>query len=203
LLGRVRVPSVPRRRRSYWALRRLAFFGRRSGRPSLHGPPRVGCFFFAGRRCTLDPRRVGDSWSGSPFGLYCPRKGEALPGYWVVLLKRAAVRDPAERAVASPYDGGGVAAFRELEPLGAREPTVSRLYSRGPRPCVPTHHPVTSLPPEQGSLPACRAGLWPRGLRTRWTTDRNFVNHRMIHSFPTSVAWSHRVRVRVGPAASG
>jgi hypothetical protein len=71
------------------------------------------------------------------------------------------------------------------------KPTVSRLYSRGPRLRAPTHHPRTSLPPKQGSLPACRAGLWPDGIRTRWTTSRNFVIHRMSHSFPTSLAWSH------------
>ena len=42
MLGRVRLPAVPRRLRSYWALRHLAFFGRRFGRPLLHGPPRLG-----------------------------------------------------------------------------------------------------------------------------------------------------------------
>ncbi len=117
-------------------------------------------------------------------------------------MKRAAVQDPAERVVTSPCNGDDASAFRNHDPLGAREPPVSGLCSRGPRPRVPTHHPVTSLPPKQGSLPACRARLLPGGLRTRWTTIRNFLNHRMIHSFPTSLAWSHRGRGR-GRSGSG
>jgi len=89
--------------------------------------------------------------------------------------------------------------------------TVSRLYSRGPRLRAPTHHPRTSLPPKQGSLPACRAGLWPGGIPTRWTTSRNFMIYRMSHSFPTSLAWSHAswlpqrslTSTRRGPATAG
>jgi hypothetical protein len=71
------VPSVPRRLRSYWALRLLAFFGRRSGRPSLRGPPRVGRFFCAGRRCTLYLRRVGDSVQAPRSA--CVARGRARP----------------------------------------------------------------------------------------------------------------------------
>lgn len=95
------MPAVPRRHRSYSALRRLACFGRRSGRPSPRGPPRLGT--------SSDPavgvpyrRRVGDFCAGSPSGLFPPRMGETLPGFWVVLVKRAVVRDPAERTVAKP-----------------------------------------------------------------------------------------------------
>jgi len=123
--------------------------------------------------------RVGDSWSGSPFGLNYPRKGEALPGHWVVLLERAAVSDPAERATTSPIPVAALLPSGHLIPW-ARGKTVSRLYSRGPRPRAPTHHPGTSLPPKQGSLPACRVGLWPGRFRTCWTTVRNFMNYRMV-----------------------
>jgi hypothetical protein len=54
------------------------------------------------------------------FACVCPRKGEALPGYWVVLLSRAVVRDPAERAAVLPTAVGVAAAFRNHEPFGAR-----------------------------------------------------------------------------------
>ena len=102
MLIRVRVPAVPRRLCSYWALRRLAFFGRRSGRPSLRGPPRVGCFFCTGPRVHPRPAARRRFLPGSPLRLCCPRKGEALPGHWVVLWIRAAVLDPAERVATSP-----------------------------------------------------------------------------------------------------
>jgi hypothetical protein len=71
----------------------------------------------------------------------CPRKGEALPGYWVVLLIRAVVRDPAERAALLPPGENVAAAFRNHDSLGAREPPVSGLHPHGPYPRVPTHHP--------------------------------------------------------------
>jgi hypothetical protein len=35
-------------------------------------------------------------------GLCCPRKGEALPGFWAVLLSRAVVGDPAECSAVLP-----------------------------------------------------------------------------------------------------
>jgi hypothetical protein len=53
LLGRVRVPSVPRRLRSYWALRLLAFFGRRCGLPRCAAHLGSGAFLY---RPWLHPR---------------------------------------------------------------------------------------------------------------------------------------------------
>ena len=94
-----------------------------------------------------DPWRVGDSCAGSPLACVCPRKGEALPGYWVVLLSRAVVNDPAERAAVLPIADCVAVAFGTHQSLGARKPTVSRLCSRGPRLRAPTHRPRASLPP--------------------------------------------------------
>ena len=93
-----------------------------------------------------DPWRVGDSCSGSPLACVCTRKGEALPGYWAVLLSRAVVSDLAERAAVLPITDGDAATFRTTESLGARKPYVSKLYSHGPRLCIPTHRPMASLP---------------------------------------------------------
>ena len=93
-----------------------------------------------------DPWRVGDSCAGSPLACVCPRKGEALPGYWVVLLSRAVVRDPAKRIAVSPMVDGLAVAFRVYDPLGAWKPPVSRLCSHGPCLRVPTHRRWASLP---------------------------------------------------------
>ena len=35
---------------------------------------------------------------------------------------------------------------------------------------------------------------WPGGFRTRWTTNGISSGHRIPDSFPTSRAWSHRIR---------
>ena len=56
-----------------------------------------------------------------PVRLCLPRKGEALPGYWAVLLSRAVVSDPAERATVLPIADGIATAFRKLDSLGTRE----------------------------------------------------------------------------------
>ena len=74
-----------------------------------------------------------------PVGLCLPRKGEALPGHWAVLLSRAVVYVPAERVAVLPFTDGLAAAFRTHEPLGARKlncfeavltrPTSLRAYA--------------------------------------------------------------------------
>ena len=94
--------------------------------------------------------------------------------------------------------GEAAIAFRKFRPLDIRKvivfeatyprPTRSRAYAS-----------PASLPrPSQGSLPA-RAPLgayvsspWPGGIRTRWTTNRNFkeTSHSLL-SQSTSRAWSH------------
>jgi len=60
------------------------------------------------------------------------------------------------------------------------------------------HH----CPLAQGSLPACRARLWPGGFRTRWTTSRNFMIYRMSSFLsdqhflvaPVACSWAGRGR---------
>jgi hypothetical protein len=67
-------------------------------------------------------------------------------------------------------------------------PTCSRAYA-SPDP----------LPnPAQGSLPACRAQLWPDGFRTRWTTNR-ISEVPLSSSLLTSLAWSHTILCFWGP----
>jgi len=162
--------------------------------PSLRGPPQVEVLLLNRPSVHLGADGASEIAVRLPVGLNSPRKGEALPGCWVVPLERAAVCDPAERTLTSPLSVMALLPSGHVDPLGARKLAVSRLCSRGPRPCVPTYHPATSLPPEQGSLPACRARLWPDRFRACRTTARNFMNHRMIQSFPTSLAWSHQRR---------
>jgi hypothetical protein len=97
---------------------------------------------------------------------------------------RLGKRRLAHVAVASP------AAFRVGDPLGF--PGQNHFGAAFPRPtCSPAYASIESLLARlQGWLPACRARLWPGGIRTRWTTDRISWNHRMIPSFRTSIAWS-------------
>jgi hypothetical protein len=121
LLGRVRVPTVPRRLRSYSALRLpRSPWSRLWACPSSRGLPGCGRFFCAGRALSrsahgaseilliaLAPRRPDN-----------PRRNEGLPGYWAVLFDRAAVQDPARRA---PYHA--------QSPPGALPPSRSGYLS--------------------------------------------------------------------------
>jgi hypothetical protein len=72
-------------------------------------------------------RRVGD---GSPVLRktgFCSRRGEDLPGYWVILFVRAVVQHPAGYDLSSPLllsekiHGEAIVAFRENRTLGIRK----------------------------------------------------------------------------------
>jgi len=179
LLGRVRVPSVPRRLRSYWALRRLTFFGRRCGLPRCAAHLRLGA--------SSEPAAGAPSTYGAseilvrlPVGLDYPRKGETLPGHWVVLLGRAAVSDPAERALTSPMPVVALLPSGHLIPWAFGK-TVSRLYSRGPHPRVPTHHPGNIAAPEA----RLATGLpgWALAGQVSHLLDDGSEFHELPHGF--------------------
>ena len=82
--------------------------------------------------------------------------------------------------------------LREKRTLGIRNdiafeatyprPTRSRAYAS----------PVSLPRPSPGSLPARASSPWPDGTRTRWTTNRNFMeSSQVLQSQSTSRAWSH------------
>jgi len=179
LLGRVRVPPVPRRLRSYSALRRLAFFGRRYGCPLLHGPPRPGRFFYIGRGCTLthgasEILAQAPRWPVSARGRARLSQVTGSSSCHVPWSKT-----PPSALPSRPWSTAS------LLPSGSTIPwALGNLQFRG---CTHTARVFVCLriagehrcSLAQGSLPACRAQLWPDGFRTRWTTSRNFMNHRM------------------------
>ncbi len=126
LLSRVRVPSVPRRRSSYAALR-LPHSLRPRLRSSLaFGLPCGGCLFCAalGSRQHAHPAgtlRVGD---GSPAlsaksGCFT-RRNQGLPGFRAILFERAIVVDPAGCESLLAHDAEIAVAFRLHEALGTQ-----------------------------------------------------------------------------------
>jgi len=78
----------------------------------------------------------------------------------------------ARRVAASPSNNGGsAAAFKHSEVLGTWNMLFSMLVHRGSHACVPTRQHLRLPEMLQGSLPACRAQLWPNGVLTRWTIN--------------------------------
>ena len=100
--------------------------------------------------------------------LYTPEtrgKNKDLPGFQVIFFERAAVKHPAGRACTSPCRCRRCC-LRAMEHPG---PPESSDFGATPRPTRSrTYASTRSLPIAlQGSLPACLAGLWPDGFRTR------------------------------------
>lgn len=155
---------------SYFAVLRLLFpFGRRSGRPSQTAYHLVDA--------SSSPRRgCAQTCAGSEVGYRTPRRSsrwryEAFQGSGPSSCSRAAIPNPAPCAPISPPNVGSATAFEIPSPLGSGNTHLS----------APTHaaHSLACLriagyltAPAQGSPPACRAQLWPGGIRTRWTAYR-------------------------------
>jgi hypothetical protein len=92
-----------------------------------------------------------------PVGLNHPRKGETLPGCWVVLWIRAAVCDPAKRAPASPL------AAAALLPSGGTTPWA--LGNRKFRGCTHAARVLVRLRIIRGHrCPRSKAHYRPAGL---------------------------------------
>ena len=79
------------------------------------------------------------------------------------------------------------AVFKQLSALDT--PALHSFEAATPRPtCSRAYASPPPLPDKaQGSLPACRAQLWPGGICTRWTT---YWVSRHTRSLQTSLAWS-------------
>jgi hypothetical protein len=95
-----------------------------------------------------------------------------LPGYWIVLFTRAAVRTPRTGPPNPRHDGLGGAAFRKPDSLGTRDSHISEADI--PRLDVLACLRIAADLTEGGARLATGplAGLWPGGFRTRWTTNR-------------------------------
>ena len=141
----------------------------------------------AGRACPCRRAARRRRITGSPQDRVLSRRGEDLPGYWVVLFVRAVVQHPAGYDPSSPLllfekiHGEAVVAFRENRTLGIRN--VITFEAATPRLTRSrTYASPASLPrPSQGSLPA-RAGS-PLAGRDSHPLDDKSKFHGVI-AFP-------------------
>jgi len=168
---------VPRRRRSYAALRLPASFGHGSGSP-CQWPTSVRALVLCpwGRR-HVRPQRVvrRRRVTGSPPDRDGSRRGEGLPGAWAVLFVRAMVEHPAgygpllarctERPLwpsshSAPWASGKVRGFGAAIPMAR---TLVRL-----RFADPVTEAVARLTTGAGGLTLRRTGFAPAGRRTQF-----------------------------------
>ena len=191
-LIRVRPSAVPRPRRYFAALRLPCSIGGRSGSPRRQ--PTTGRVLVLDRPHAHPPAH-GAQEQGSPALLYrfLPWRFGASQVTGSSSCVRAPVKHPAGRTVASPpCSRRWPCCLRWLKgPSAPGISALSRPLSRSPHVCVPTHHQPVLPRTAQGSLPACRAQLWPGGFRTRWTTYRISERNTSLSFRRTSIAWSH------------
>jgi hypothetical protein len=125
VLGRGQGPPVPRRHRSYAALRPPASFGHGSGSPCRWPTSWRTLLLCLVRPTTRAPANVPCVGDGSPAlrktGL-SSRRGEGLPGYGAILFVRAVVEHPAGyHPLLAHRSQGIIVAFAYSSTLGIRE----------------------------------------------------------------------------------
>ena len=168
---------VPRRPRSYAALRLPRFLRRTAPVSPCHSPTSARTLVLclaAGNPCVR--RRIARRRfvSGSPHCRSIPRRNVGLPGSWAVLFLRAKVVHPAGCSLPSPTSLAG----RPLLPSGKSAPSASGMVinfvAAVPRPARSRAYasPAALPRPSQGSLPVGAVTPSPDGFRTRWTTYR-------------------------------
>jgi hypothetical protein len=172
LLGWVRLCSaVPQRRRSYAALRLPCGIGRGSGLPSPLAYPETNAFL---NRPHLRSWTCGapETWD---WVLRCPSSARGPSGVSQVTGSSSShaprPSTPPVTATPRPIAVSLRAAFGVTQPLGGPGGKYFGADARGSRARLPTHPPPRYREEWQGWLPACRAGLWPGGIRTRWMTN--------------------------------
>jgi len=127
--------------------------------PLADGLPWSGRWFWTDPACVRRRRMRRRRWGSGPPWTPTTLHGQAgvsqVTGSSSANVPRSATppreTPPRPVAVASP------AAFRVGDPLGFPGRTISGLYPRGPRACLPTHQP----PRCRGG---CKAGYRPAGL---------------------------------------
>jgi hypothetical protein len=128
--------------------------------------------------------------TGSPWHRSCSRKGQGLPGFWIVLATCAVVEHPAGCDVTCPMT---VPPPWPSDSTGLGHPE-SAIFEAAVRRLVRSRAYASrrALPlAAQGSLPAGGGPPSPGGFHTRWTTNRISRSHRILLSFLTSLSWSH------------
>ena len=86
--------------------------------PLAVGLPRVGRFSEPAARAPVDARRAGGLGLGPPPPQLHSWTARGLPGYWAILVPRAAAPDPAGCDAPGPVAVASLAAFMVSDPLG-------------------------------------------------------------------------------------
>ena len=161
--------------------------------PLARGLPRLGRFFLAAP--CVHPRTRGASEIGLRVSVRLPgvppRRDRGLPGYLAVLFARAAVHDPAGCVASLPDEGDDAAAFRTVENPGHPGLPFRGCATRGSGRSRTYASTAMLPPPQQGSLPAWRAHLWPDGACTRRTAPEFHGVIAYSPPFGPGLAWSH------------
>ena len=165
------MPTVPRGLSYFTALRLPCSVGRGSGSPRQR-PTTAGTLILDRTpRASSDAGHAGDFGTGSPdrITLWKTRVSQ------VTRSSSSSVpwssTPPVRRRLAHCETGDSTAAFRKPKPLGSTgKMYLSELLPHGPRARCLTHLPPRCRDRSQGSLPACRAQLWPGGFCTHWMT---------------------------------
>lgn len=141
---------------------------------------------------------------GSPAPAYAPslgfslgspaacsaRKSPGLPGFWVILLRRAVVTRPVGCARPSPWRARRFC-FQSREPLEhPRSTPFSRLDF--PRPIRSPAYASSATLPRRRKTSSRLVGYSLAGRDSHPLDDeRDFGRYRIASSFSTSLAWSH------------
>jgi hypothetical protein len=174
-----RSDPVPRRQRSYAALRLPAPFGHGSG-PPCQWPTsmRTLVLCLLGRRHVRPPRAVRRRRvTGSPHNRGVSRRGEGLPGYGAVLFVRAMVEHPAgyhpllaqknsRRGWLLPSGKTGPSASGKVIGFGAACPMAHTFACL--RFAEAISDAVARLATGSGGLTLGRAGFAPAGRHTKF-----------------------------------
>lgn len=175
----------------------LSFFGRRSGLPSLRGPPLVGDFFCAvpspvvpARRVPCSAGRVGALWSGAPTCVSSGRERVSQVAGSSLCYVPWSSTPPVAPSTLPTLVPPALLPSKPTDALGFRKVAISGLCSHGPPARVPTHRRDCHQPRRKArfrpaGLSFGRSGLTPAGRLPE------FPGLPHGHSFPTSISWSH------------
>lgn len=193
LLGRVRLPAVPQRHRSYSALRLPALHRALAVVPLARAYLHDQSLFLAGQRMLWQTRSRRD-WSPVPsIPVVFVKERQGLPDDWPIFLGTCRSRTPRRlHWLLDPFDsvGDSAAAFQRHEALGTGMSVISRLHSHGPHLRVPTYR-RRGCPRRRkahyrpAGLGFGRTGFAPAGRELRILESR-----RRPPSFRTSLSWS-------------
>jgi len=184
--------QVPRRHRSYSALRLPDHHRPRLRFPSLSAYLLGGCLFLSGIRRHPLPRSRWRLVTGSPSHRIYFLRGMIRISQLTGPSSSCAPRSytPPDVPSPRPFTARGTTAFELRETLDIRYDPISRLHSRGSHARVPTHQP--SGYPKNCKAHYRPAGLllWSGGFRTHWTTHRFSLRLRHLLFHRTSIYWS-------------